>query len=70
MEGVEDCHEIRTRGDESHIFMDLHVVLGKNTSLAEAHEICDKLEERIKSEIPEIKDITIHIEPNSESNPA
>lgn len=63
MLGAGSCHETRTRGDEDHIFMDLHVVLNPNITLAEAHEICDKLEGIIKAEIPEIKDITIHPEP-------
>ena len=61
--GIGSCHDVRTRGDEGHIFMDLHVILDGNIPLSEAHKICDKLEERIKAEIPEIKDITVHPEP-------
>lgn len=61
---IKSCHDIRTRGDERHIFMDLHVVLSEKIPLGKAHEMCDKLEGIIKSEIPEVKDITIHPEPD------
>lgn len=63
MHGTGSCHEIRTRGDEGHIFMDLHIVLNPQITLAKVHKICDELEARIKIEIPEIKDITTHAEP-------
>lgn len=65
MPEIKSCHDIRTRGDECHIFMDLHIVLSEKTPLGKAHEICDSLEEKIKAGIPEVKDITIHLEPDS-----
>lgn len=61
---IKFCHSIRTRGDEGHVFMDLRIVLSEKTPLGEAHAICDKLERMIKAEIPEVKDITIHLEPD------
>lgn len=64
MPEIKSCHSIRTRGDEHHIFMDLHVVLSKKIPLGRAHEICDSLEKKIKAKIPEVKDITIHLEPD------
>ncbi|MBI2450474.1 MAG: cation transporter [Candidatus Nealsonbacteria bacterium] len=65
--GSGSCHEIRTRGDENHIFMDLRIVFNEHMTLSEVHKICDQLEERIRAEIPEIKDITVHPEPGEEA---
>ena len=63
-ETVKSCRYIRTRGDERHIFMDFCITFDKDISLAEAHKICDQVEEKIKASIPEVKDIIIHIEPH------
>jgi cation diffusion facilitator family transporter len=37
--GVVGCHEIRTRGSEDHVFLDLHVWLPAEMRLDEAHHI-------------------------------
>ena len=64
MEAIKSCHDIRTRGDARHIFMDFHVTFSEDIRLGWAHKICDQLEEKIKAAIPAVKDITIHIEPH------
>lgn len=63
--GVETCHQIRTRGEKYYVFLDMHVLLKPNLTLLEAHSICHRLEEKIKTEIPQIKDIIIHPEPKN-----
>ena len=68
---VESCHGIRSRGDESYVFVDFHLVLKPDTPLAEAHEICEKMKEIIRSEMPDVKDIIIQLEPNDKGcNPS
>ncbi len=57
-------HEVRTRKAGSQRFIDLHLMLPKNTSVEEAHKMCDHLEEDIKSRLPN-SNITIHVEPCS-----
>jgi cation diffusion facilitator family transporter len=61
--GVKSCHQIRTRGDENHIFLDIHVIVNSNLSLEKAHEICHEVSGEIQKQMPEIKDVTIHPEP-------
>ena len=63
IEGVKACHQIRTRGDKSHIFLNIHVIVDPFISLEKAHEICHLVCDKIQKEIPEIKDITAHPEP-------
>lgn len=57
-------HEVRTRKAGSQRFIDLHLMLPKNTSVEEAHQMCDHLEEDIKSRLPN-SSVTIHVEPCS-----
>lgn len=66
-----EYHELRTRkaGRESHI--DLHLVVSPDKSIQEAHDLCDKIENKIKDMIP-YAHILIHVEPeiNSQNSQA
>ncbi len=55
-------HALRTRKSGSQRFADLHLVMHRKTSVEEAHNMCDHLEEDLKEKLPRIN-ITIHIEP-------
>ena len=55
-------HEVRTRKAGSQRFIDLHLMLPKNASVEEAHQMCDHLELDIASRLPN-SNITIHVEP-------
>ncbi|MCD1294188.1 cation transporter [Methanocella sp. CWC-04] len=61
--GVKTCHNIRTRGMEDHIFVDLHLTLSGNTTVFRQHEIVHHVEDKIKTHIPGVKEVYIHIEP-------
>ncbi|PIR01858.1 MAG: cation transporter [Candidatus Nealsonbacteria bacterium CG_4_9_14_0_2_um_filter_37_38] len=67
IDGIESTHQIRTRGLEGHIFLDMHIVISPEFPLEKAHQISHQVKERLQKEIPEIKDITIHIEPEDKS---
>ncbi|NLB88987.1 MAG: cation transporter [Syntrophomonadaceae bacterium] len=57
-----EYHDLRTRksGRESHI--DLHLVINPDKNVKEAHDLCDKIEEKIKAAIP-FAHVLIHVEP-------
>ena len=55
-------HKIRTRKAGSERFIEFHLVIPKNASLEEAHQMCDHLEEDIESRLPN-SSVTIHVEP-------
>jgi cation diffusion facilitator family transporter len=71
--GVLGCHHIRTRGTADHVFLDLHVWMGADTRLQEAHRLSHVVKDRLMERYPQIADAIIHIEPppgriqNSES---
>jgi len=66
VDGVEGCHDIRTRGTIKSIFLDLHVCVRPELTLEEAHGIADRVEELIKERFPEVVDIVVHVEPSGQ----
>ena len=58
---TEKCF-IRKTGMKYHI--DLHIIVDGGISVTEGHSISHKLKNKIQSEIPEVSNILIHVEPN------
>ncbi len=65
LEGVIEVHDIRTRQSGQTKFIQLHVVMNGDMSLFDAHELGDRVHERILSEFPQA-DIIIHHDPHTE----
>ena len=63
VEGVKGCHDIRTRGTEHSINLDVHILVAPRMSIEKAHEVADSVEERIKGSFPAVTDIVVHVEP-------
>jgi cation diffusion facilitator family transporter len=63
VQGVLGCHHIRTRGTADHVFLDLHVWIGADTRLQEAHRLSHVVKDRLMERYPQIADAIIHIEP-------
>ena len=61
--GVEDAKHIRLRSSGPFIFGEGHVKVRKYVNVNRAHEIADKIEEKIKKNVKQIESFTIHIEP-------
>ena len=55
-------HAIRGRKAGNQRFIDLHLVMPKNASVEEAHDMCDHLEKDIEERLANTN-ITIHVEP-------
>ena len=55
-------HDLRTRKAGSHRYVEFHLVMPKNASVEETHQMCDHLEQDIKTRLPR-SSVTIHIEP-------
>jgi len=66
IEGVKNPHRLRIRkiGPKRNINVDIE--LEGNLSLAQAHRIAHDVEDEIKSKIPDVFDVAIHIEPEGE----
>ncbi len=63
VEGVCNCHRVRTRGSLGDLYIDLHVGVDSSLSIDEAHKVGMAVEEKIKSSIEGVKDVVVHLEP-------
>jgi len=63
IKGVKGCHEIRTRGKEGAVNIDLHILVAPEVKTQDAHELAHSVEKTIKKEFPSVIDVVIHIEP-------
>jgi cation diffusion facilitator family transporter len=62
---VVDFHNLRTRKSGSQRYIDLHLIMPRDTSLEAAHRMCDHLEEDIENRLGNTS-VTIHVEPCDE----
>ncbi len=60
-----EVHDLKTRKAGHRAFLEFHLVVPGETSVAEAHRLCDRLERALEEEIPGLS-VTIHVEPESE----
>ncbi|MFN3274454.1 MAG: cation diffusion facilitator family transporter [Paracoccus sp. (in: a-proteobacteria)] len=60
--GAIEAHDLRTRHAGRATFIDFHLVVDGQTTVAEAHDICDRIETSLKDRLPDAQ-ITIHVEP-------
>jgi cation diffusion facilitator family transporter len=67
--GVVGCHQIRTRGPEDHVFLDLHVWFPPDMPLKDAHRLAHVVQDRVMAQYPQIVDAIIHIEPPPSHDP-
>ncbi|MFV0473911.1 MAG: cation diffusion facilitator family transporter [Pikeienuella sp.] len=67
--GASEAHDLRTRQAGAVTFVDFHLVVPGETSVFDAHEICDRIEAALRRELGEAQ-IAIHVEPEHKSKHA
>jgi cation diffusion facilitator family transporter len=60
--GAQEAHDLRTRHAGKATFVDFHLVVPGQTTVTEAHDICDRIETALKTRIEDAV-VTIHVEP-------
>jgi len=65
-EGAIEAHDLRTRHAGRLTFLEFHLVVPGRMTVAEAHEICDRVEAALKAEMDQLM-ITIHVEPEGKA---
>ncbi len=68
-EKVLQVHDIRTRYISTSIQVDLHIVVEGSLTVRQGHDIADDVRNRIISEISEILDVTVHVDPPEKAIP-
>lgn len=61
--GAIEAHDMRVRQAGRSSFLEFHLVVPGTMTVAESHDICDRIEAALKPEMPGVI-ITIHVEPD------
>ena len=67
--GAIEAHDLRTRSAGPATFIEFHLVVPGSMTVAEAHGICDRLEEAL-AEVVAGAQVLIHVEPEGEARPS
>ena len=65
-DGAIEAHDIRTRQAGPMMFIEFHLVVPGTMSVESAHEICDRIEAKLRERVGEAQ-ITIHVEPEEKA---
>ena len=68
MPEVREVHNVRVMRVGSAYELSLHVKLPRELSLAEAHDVIERLEAAVHEAVPEIQSVHTHIEPLSRTD--
>jgi cation diffusion facilitator family transporter len=61
--GVRECHNIRSRGLEDAVYIDLHIGVDPHLQIAAAHDIGCEVERQILTTLEGVTDVVVHTEP-------
>ena len=67
--GVRSWHRLRTRLVGREVFMDVHVRVDPEISVAEGHRICSNVEDAISSSLERPVNVVVHCEPEPQPKP-
>ena len=65
-EGAIEAHDLRTRHAGRLTFLEFHLVVPGQMTVADAHGICDRVEAALRAEMEGLR-ITIHVEPEGKA---
>jgi divalent metal cation (Fe/Co/Zn/Cd) transporter len=58
-----DCHDLRLWPGQHGYHVMLHCLADPDLPIVEAHHLADRVEERIKNQIPQVYQVLVHVEP-------
>jgi len=65
-QGALEAHDLRTRNAGRLTFLEFHLVVPGSMTVAEAHDICDRIEAALQAEVDGVV-TTIHVEPEGKA---
>ena len=68
--GVQEAHNVRSRGPLDDIHLDLHVLVDPELPVSEAHRVGHRVEARLRARWPGVTDVVVHVEPALDSERA
>lgn len=67
--GVRSCRDVRSRGMEESVYVDLKIEVDPNLTTAQAHEVADLVERTLHAAYPQVVDVVVHVEPEHAGAP-
>lgn len=67
LDRIKGAHKIRTRGTESEVYVDLHVVVDADMTVVQAHDLANEVENVLRARFPTVSEVLVHIEPDDGS---
>jgi len=67
LDRVQGAHKIRTRGTESEVYVDLHVVVDADMTVVQAHDLANEVENVLRARFSTVSEVLVHIEPDDGS---
>jgi cation diffusion facilitator family transporter len=65
--GVREVHNVRSRGPDDDIHLDLHVLVDPEMRIADAHALGHRVERRLRDKWAGLTDVVVHVEPALQS---
>lgn len=67
-DGALEYHDLKTRAAGAARFAEFHLIVPSAMHVAEAHDICDRIERALKAAVPDLS-VVIHVEPEHKRKP-
>ena len=68
--GVLEAHNVRSRGPDDDIHLDLHILVDPALAIRDAHALGHRVERRLRTRWPGLTDVVVHVEPALDSERA
>jgi cation diffusion facilitator family transporter len=68
-EGAIEAHDLRTRHAGRVTFVEFHLVVAGDMTVARSHDICDRIEAALRARVSDAR-VTIHVEPEEKAKHA
>lgn len=62
--GVRRCWDVRSRGMEESVWVDLKIEVDPQMTTQTAHELADAVEQKLMAAYPQVVDVVVHVEPS------
>jgi cation diffusion facilitator family transporter len=66
VDGVQTMHMLRTRQMGGDALVDVHILVDPKVSVSEGHQIGETVRSRLIGDVPEVSDVTVHIDPEDD----
>lgn len=64
IDGVRGCKDVRSRGMEESVYVDLKIEVDPGLPTSRAHALADEVERKLAEAFPQVVDVVVHVEPS------